>query len=560
MADYKDRLLEIHGSNMWSGFHLQRAISFAKRFDMTGIVFHANDIVDKVIKPDVYFPPNVSLLKYNNRDGDTKNYRYYLKNAIDKVVDVGLEFYVEVKEIYFPYEILEEFPNLRKTNGAVCPTDPFWWKFIENKYEEFVQRFPKVSGVIVSAGTRESMVSLAMNKCVCDRCRNYSVDRWYRELISSMFKPLDKAGMKLVVRDFAYTADHQSAMVEAVQNVSEKIIIAIKKAPHDFYPTFPNNPTAGNCGKLKQWIEFDAWGQYFGLGVMPCSVAEDMQQRMVYYKEKGATGVMFRTDWERLLNGSTFNAFTMLNLIAGAFLAEDVNIDLEKAYKAWLIYGLVCPLKYDDTFPQIPCTPKSVDALPVLRRFMQDAWRIQEKSIYVRGHVFNRNGQMFDRYFLTYFIMTVQHTRDYWDKDASRLVKPTKENIEAILEEKDEGIKIAESLKSYLNPDSLGLNQEISEYIRFLLDMYPLYARIFKAQIRTAVYLKGAEEFHDRSMLQQAESSLPEYDELTQNLANLISGKKYTNNVEYVLDPNRIVHFKNDCSQVIAELKKKWEG
>ena len=55
-------------------------------------------LIDRAIKPDKYFPPNVSLLSYNNRDGDTKNHKYYLGNVIDKITAAGLEFYVEVKE------------------------------------------------------------------------------------------------------------------------------------------------------------------------------------------------------------------------------------------------------------------------------------------------------------------------------------------------------------------------------------------------------------------------------------------------------------------------------
>lgn len=557
MADFKDRLLEIHGSNMYSGFHVQRAIEFAKRYDMTGIIFHANDIIDKAIKPDKYFSPNDSLLKYNNRDGDTKNFKYYLKNAIDKIVDSGLEFYVEVKEIYFPHELLEEYPELRKENGAICATDPFWWQFLSDKLNEFAERFPKVSGVIVSAGTRESMVSLALNKCKCSRCTGYDMGRWYRELLSAMFNPLDKHGMKLIVREFSYTADHQFAMVEAAQDVSEKIIMAIKKAPHDYYPTFPNNPAAGNCGKLEQWIEFDTWGQYFGLGVMPCSVVEDIQKRLVYYKGKGASGVMLRTDWERLLNGSTFNSFSMLNLIGGALLTKDVSYPLPDIYSAWLKYGLVSPLYKDDTFYQEPCVPKSPKALEVLTRFMKDAWLLQERAIYTRGHMYNRNAQMFDRYFLVYFMMTVQHTRDHWDKGASNLVVPTDENIKIIIEEKDEAIRIAENMRTYLVPSELGVSVEIEKYLDFLLDVYPLYAEIFKAQIITAIYIRRVEVFKDYEFLLKAEKSLDVFGELADRLGLLVDGKHYTNNIEYVLDKDRIIRFREDCRREISLLREE---
>jgi len=550
---YKDRLLEIHGTNMFNGFHVQRAIEFAKKFNMTGIIFHCNDIIDRTIKPDKYFSPNVSLLSYNNRDGDTKNHKYYLKNLIDKITAAGLEFYVEVKEIYYPHEILAEYPALRKENGAVCPTEPFWWEFLEEKIREFVERFDKLSGIIVSAGTRESMVSLAANKCTCTRCTSYDMHRWYRELIGAMFKPLDAKGKKLIVRDFSYTADHQFAMVEAARSVSERIVMALKKTPHDYYPTFPDNPTVGNCGAMEQWIEYDTWGQYFGLGIIPCSVAEDMQGRMQRYLAKGASGVMLRTDWERLFNGSTFNSFNLFNLVAGAMLGEDVKMDLDDAYRAWLSYGLTSPLQFD-TCDQIPCVPLAHGAFEQLKHLMVQGWKILEKSIYVRGHVFNRNAQMFDRYFLTYFIMTVQHTRDHWDKGASQLVEPSDEQVALMLKEKDEAIEMALALRDAIRPAQLGVSAEIEKYLNFVLDVYPVYTMIFKAQIHSAALTRKAAQSTCRSDVEAALATLEAHYPLADQLAALIVGKGYSNNIEYVMDPERVRRFAADCRAVLQAI------
>lgn len=553
--DYKDRLLEIHGTNMWNGFHVERAIEFAKQFHLTGIIFHCNDIIDRAIKPDKYFPPNTSLLSYNNRDGDTKNHKYYLKNVIDRITAAGLEFYVEVKEIYYPHEILQEYPSLRKENGAICPTDPFWWEFLEEKIREFVRRFPNVSGIIVSAGTRESMVSLAANKCKCERCRAYDVKRWYKELITAMFRPLDAAGKKLIVRDFSYTADHQLTMVDAAREVSDKIIMALKKVPHDYYPTFPDNPTVGNCGELKQWIEYDTWGQYFGLGVLPCSVAEDMQGRMQRYLEKGASGIMLRTDWERLYQGSVFNSFNIFNLIAGSMLGMDVNMDLDDAYREWLRFGLLSPLEYDSC-PQKPDIPKSPEAFEILKRLMQESWEIIEKTLYVRGHVFNRNAQMFNRYFLTYFIMTVQHTRDHWDKGASEKVQPTEENMKIMLQEKAEAVKQAEDIRTWLKPEKLGVKPEIEKYLNFVIDVYGVYAEIFEAQIKTAALMKRWEERKMPEDMLAVKETLGIYDSLADRLEAVVTGKGYSNNVEYVMDPERVREFKADCLRLINEEDK----
>lgn len=255
-------------------------------------------------------------------------------------------------------------------------------------------------------------------------------------------------------------------MVEAAQLVSDDIVMALKMAPHDFYPTFPDNPTVGQCGKLEQWIEFDVWGQFFGLGVFPCSIAEDMQGRMQRYLKKGATGIILRTDWERLLQGSAFNSFSMCNLIAGAMLSRDVWKPLDEVYEAWVREGLLSPLLYDSE-DQKPCVPTADHAVEALKAFMKRSWEILEKTIYVRGHVFNRNTQTFDLYYMTYYIMTVHHSREAWDPGASQKVLPTDENIRIMFQEKDEAVRMAEELPEYIDPERLGVNATIKEYLEF---------------------------------------------------------------------------------------------
>ena len=64
VPSYEQRILEIHGINMWNMFHVDRAIRFAKRHKMTGIAFHCNELIDKVVFPEKYFTKD-ELLKYN---------------------------------------------------------------------------------------------------------------------------------------------------------------------------------------------------------------------------------------------------------------------------------------------------------------------------------------------------------------------------------------------------------------------------------------------------------------------------------------------------------------
>ncbi|MBR1918951.1 MAG: hypothetical protein IJ831_04940 [Spirochaetales bacterium] len=554
MNGYKDRVLEIHGINMWNMFHVDRAIRFARKYNMTGIIFHCNEFIDRMIFPDKYFTKD-ELLKYNPvRNSVTKNNRYYFRSVLDKCRANGLEFYAEVKEIYYPYDLLTKFPGLRKADGQVCATDPFWWEFLEAKYEEFFRMFPEVAGISVSPGTRESMVSFAANRCTCERCRNYDVDLWYHNLLEAMHRPIAKAGKRLIVRDFSYTKAHQFAMVDAARSVASDIVMSMKKVPHDYYPVFPDNPAVGSCGELGQWVEYDTWGQFFGLGVFPCSVVEDMKGRMERYLEKGATGITLRTDWENFTQSSTFCSFNMLNVIAGAMLGRDVNTTLDEIYSEWFRYGLVSPL-IQDTFDQKPCRIEDEDVQKDLRKLVQLVWKGLEKGIHVRGHVFNRNCQCFDRYDLTYNIMTVFHSRDQWEKDAHLRVEPTDENIPLIIEEKREAVAIAESAgKLALSLRDRIEDENIRKYLEYLSKAFVLYLRGFELEARTMVYTKRAELDRDREFIRKAESTLSEYEPLAKEYRDLVVNRGYSHIIEYMSDGDRLIRYRDSVEAALKAI------
>ena len=551
---YANRLLEIHGINMWNMFHVDRAIQFAKQYRLTGIIFHCNELIDKVVFPEKYFSKD-ELLRFNPvRNSITKNNRYYLRSVLDRCRENGLEFYAEVKEIFFHMDLLTKYPQLRKKNGALCATDPFWWEFLEEKYKEFFQLFPDVAGIIVSPGTRESMVSFAANQCDCQRCREYDVDEWYQNLLSAMYRAVSGAGKKLIVRDFSYTKKHQYAMVEAAGAVSHDIIMSMKKVPHDYYPVFPDNPAIGNCGPLAQWVEYDTLGQFFGLGVFPCSVSEDMKGRMTRYLEKGASGVMLRTDWENLTQSSVFCSFNMLNLIAGAMLSCDVDTSMDEIYEEWFRYGLVSPL-IPDTYEQIPIKLKTEREKQLFRNLMEQGWKIMEKGIHVRGHVFNRNCQIFDRYDLTYNIMTVFHNRDQWEPGASARVEPTKENIQIMIEEKDEAVRLAKELCKTIKDEAESIVGPVRAYLDFLAEGLVAYVEGFRLQLITTVYTKRTETEGDLEAAAAARESLRDYGSLANRYDALVRNRGYSHVAEYMLDGERLRRFKKDVERVLNSLQ-----
>ena len=279
MKGFNFRGYEIHGSRMWQQGQIDKALDFMKEYKLNALIFHENDLIDQLVFPEKYFDNDILWANWPVRRQGVLYRRDYINGVIKKAKKYGVAFYLEVKEISAPDSIFEVKPELRTADGAICPNNPFWEEFLKVKLDELFDVFPDIAGIIVSLGTRESPVSIAANRCHCDLCQNTTDLEWYTKVIRAMYEPIHNNGKDLIVRDFAYTAEQQSLMIQACEAVSDDIIIALKAEPHDYYPTFPDNPEIGNTGKLREYIEFDTWGQFFGMGVAPMSLAEDIQRR-----------------------------------------------------------------------------------------------------------------------------------------------------------------------------------------------------------------------------------------------------------------------------------------
>ena len=119
------------------------ALDFIKAHDMTALVLHETDLVHQVVYPRDYFDPYALWKDAPTRRGENAifNNRVYFDHILQLARNAGVEVYVEVKEIGFSDEVLEYKPALIK-NGVVCPTEPFWFDYIERKTDELLRDFP----------------------------------------------------------------------------------------------------------------------------------------------------------------------------------------------------------------------------------------------------------------------------------------------------------------------------------------------------------------------------------------------------------------------------------
>lgn len=517
MKSFGFRGYEFHSARMWQQSQIDIALDFIRKYDLNALIFHENDLIDQLVFPEKYFDNDMMWAYWPVRRQGTLYRRDFINKTIRKCKKQNTRFYLEVKEIDIVDAIFEIVPDLRQADGTVCPNNPFWPEFMTAKLQELFEFYPDIAGIIVSLGTRESPVSVAANRCHCERCRTTSDFDWYVSILKSMFTAIDGAGKDLIVRDFAYTASQQSLMIKACEAVSDKIIISLKAEPHDYYPTFPINPEIGHTGKLREYIEFDTWGQFFGMGVSPMSLAEDIEMRLHDAYDKGADGVWFRSDWELMPDASVHCSPSLVNLYAGAMISRDLDTKLDDVYQTWVKDGLFSPMYQASEF-QAPEHPTNPEAWKKLRDYMKASWTAFTKTSYILGHQYLESDQPPYTIEKGFEVMTVIHSRDDWEPNASARVSVTKENMAVIFEEKRQGIEETKALYGILDVDSLGVSEKFAKDMRTTIDGQVLYAEFCDVTTKAMYLTSWAEKTKSKEDILVAEKTVDDLEAMARKI------------------------------------------
>jgi hypothetical protein len=551
---FSSRGLEFHSSRMWQWAQVEEALDFMQKFGLNSLIFHQNDIVDHLVFPHALFPEEMMWKRWPVRLHSIYQNRHYINKVVREAQRRGIGFYLEVKEIWYVDQVLEQRPELRNPDGSMCASHPFWWELVDMKFRELLDAVPGLAGVIVSPGTRESKVSISTNTCQCPRCQATDPTDWYTDLLRAMHRPLAERGKTFAVRDFSYSADQQSRMLDAARRVSPDIVISLKNTPHDYYPTFPHNPRIGHTGGLRQWIEFDTWGQFFGLGVFPVSVVEDMQVRMRHALASGAEGIALRTDWEVITDAGSFNSPNNLNVVAGALLARDVDCPLGDVYEAWAQHGLYSPMREASAMDG-PHVATAADAPQRLRDFMRASWAVMEKAAYVRGHLFHEDDQYPDTVKKAFDMLVDIHGRDDWEPGASKLLEPTDAHLDIIFAEKEQAVREVDQLEAALQPATLGLPARVAQDFKEMLDLYRLYVRGYALCARAVFLVKKAQERPSESTIAAARGTAAPLRAFGEQVRRRLDGSSYPHYVYWLMDTTRTDLLAADVERLLAATK-----
>lgn len=475
---------------------MRRRFAFMVANDMNAVVLHEPGIVDKIVFPaqflggiseganlfELYQQIDRDIYRYALRENLNPFRRDYLTQLISEARAAGIDVYLEDKELWFKDFILKSHPEVLR-NGIFCPSKSFWWEqFLPAKYRELFIMLPELAGVVTSFGTGESRLAIAnMFACDCEDCAKLNPAEWHRNMVQGMYGPFKAAGKKLVIRDFIYHKEEQEQFAVALEQLPKEIVLSLKNTPHDFYPTFPDNPLIGKVGEREQWIEYDVHGQYFAWGIAPSIMIDDLIHRLQYGLENKVKGFIMRSDWEGVQDTSCFDTPNLINMYAAAILGKNPEADKREIYTRWLVEEKL-------TAPNI--TPTQLrECVDWSEHIFEQTWSLVRRTVFVNGTVFSDNSAFHVNLGQPTWVAETHHSLKNWFTGAEDALEMNDHNAQFILNEKDDAFRDAQALYEEVASANPGLASGVYNDLLYRFDFLRAYAEGFR--LTTRIYILG---------------------------------------------------------------------
>lgn len=497
LSNFNVRGVEVHNHTMWHWGAMEHLLGYMQEQGFNALFIHQNDLLNQLVYFKKHYPPTLEDLPHKKK----LNNIFYIRKVARKARKLGIQLFLEVKELEYEDRILQLYPEVCNAKGMVCPSHPFWEEFLAAKVEEALENVPEIEGIVFALSSPESRLGVASSPgeeweehrplhCACPRCQELSYIEWYSRMLWSAYRPLTATGKKMVVREFSYSPEEQRRIMEAIDRLPADVVVGIKCTPHDFWPTFPNNPLNGQTGDHPQWIEFELWGEFHGWSIVPCYRLEEYAERLRYAASRGAEGFWCRIAWEAITEAWVLETLNEMNLYGMACLGANLNRAPRQILADWVArrFGIT------------PLSP----LVDEICRLLQSTLEVIKKALYVRGHVFSRHSLLPLSVKQAWWSMVGQDSLSLWEPERTSDLALTPENLEKIFAEKDEALALARKL--WVQVQQLPKQENVSLELLFQsfepLELYVVgFQRATKAVFWVKYLLeKGACSEEERSL------------------------------------------------------------
>ena len=484
------RGIELNEPLFWNWDKIETLFEYMSRYNFNTVIFHQNDLLDKIVHFKKFHPHVLQDLKHKKK----LNNIHYLRKVCRKAASININVFLEVKELSYEDPFLEAHPEVFIDKGIISPTHPIWKDYLTSKVEEALENVPGIDGIIVNVSAPESRLILSNSPGDDMEKKETSLQQdkdfkkldlsdWYYQLLYAMYKPLKENNKTFVVREFAYGPEQQKIIMESISRLPEDTVISIKSTPHDFWPTFPDNPVIGQLQDRPQWIEYEVWGENHAWGVIPCYRVEEYQCRIKFQKSKGINGFYARINWETITQTWALDNLNEINLFGLNLMMGGEEQDPEKIFFRWMTERFALPGKYKYKTE--------------LHQLFRDTFHYVVGATYSLGHVFNRHCLLPLSYEQADWSFEGQDSIADVVPEKAKDLLTTRENLNRFIEEKREIIKMAGNMKKTSDKiiSSEGLPFQLKEKLVFGFEGIELYAAAFGAAVRAffaaRLYLHG---------------------------------------------------------------------
>lgn len=415
-------------------------------------------------------------------DADQVNARVRAFQEVGQyAVGAGMDAFLTLTEIYYPKELAERHPEALASpppNGAdrwyrppassftslasphkLCPSHEVTRRFLRAKVRELAERLPFIAGlqIWVSHGTCDVFY------CDCPKCHKLEPHERLLLLVNDALEALDQAGLseaKIILR--TYLGGWRQALAERfflplVDKLPPRVLIGTKAQYGDMYYGNAIHPLAGAFPNNDEIIEYCLAGEYrAGLGWgTTAPVFDDLAVRARRHARLGCSGIWMRhVSWKNRLNEVDFRVF--------GDLAWDPFSPVEPTVLQW------ARRRFGDRGPEVI-------------GLFRGCTEVMSKALYARGvslthwAVFPENLQRLRH-------LTMDRSAQATEEGFLRL-RPTEENLQLLLAEKDEAIARAGELLSALEDLRPDLSPKDYEALRCSLLIQQQLAHLFKGLV-----------------------------------------------------------------------------
>jgi hypothetical protein len=276
-----------------------------------------------------------------------------------------------------------------------------------------------------------------------------------------------------------------------------------------------------------------------------------MRERLVHCAANGVAGVVARTDWEVISDGSVFDTLNMANLSGFARLARDASVPTAELVAAQLDQKVATTLGggLDEARFDLGAYPRARAALAAV---LLRSWPAMEKCVYVLRHVFHEDCMFPDTLRKAEMMALEVHGIAEWDPAEQGALEPEAAVLERIYVEKDAAVAEAKAMEAEIVAASDDLPEPGRSQLRDTFSLYSWYAEGFRACARACFAVRHHRREPSAKTRAAAWAEIDTLAAYRDRLARHLQGTRFAYLVYWMLDTARLNSLIEDLRARVA--------